>query len=129
MKIATNIAGGLLGFAFTAFSLMFFLGMMPKPEFNPDTPEAMFMGAFGTTGYLGFVKACELIGGILTAIPFTRNIGLLFLGPVLLNILAYHIFITEKVTVFDPMLIVLSLLAAFLLWAGRKKFAGLLGGS
>jgi hypothetical protein len=31
--------------------------------------------------------------------------------------------------VFDPVLIVLCLLAAFLLWAGRKKFAGLLGNS
>lgn len=130
MKIVTNIAGGLFGLAFIAFSLMFFFKMMPKMDPPPEgSAEAFFMGALASTGYLAFVKACELTGGILVAIPYTRNIGLLFLGPVLLNILAYHIFITATVTVFDPVLIGLCLLAAFLLWAGRKKFAGLLGSS
>lgn len=126
MKHAPNIAGGLLGLAFIAFSLMYFFKMMPDMPPPPEgTPAAHFMAAFGPTGYFNFVKTCELIGGILCVIPLTRNIGLLFLGPVILNILAFHAFVA-KGGLTDPPLILICLLAAYLLWSGRAKFAGLL---
>ncbi len=85
----------------------------------------MFMGALIPTGYMDFVKACELIGGILVAIPRTRNFGLLFLGPVILNILAFNLFIKKGEGLTDPPLIIICLIAAYLLWSGRKAFAGL----
>ena len=126
MKLAANIVGALLGLAFIAFSVMFLFNLVPPQPPPPEgSPVAMFMGAFATTGYMHFVKICELIGGILVAIPFTRNIGLLFLGPVILNIIAFHAFVA-KAGVTDPPLIVICLMAAFLLWAGRHQFAGLL---
>ncbi len=126
MKLANNIAGGLLGLAFVAFGGMYFLNMMPKMPPPPEgSPVAMFMGAFVPSGYLSFVKACELIGGILTAIPLTRNWGLLLLGPVIVNILAFNILIA-KGGITDPPLVIICLLAAYLLWAGRRAFAGLL---
>ena len=37
----------------------------------------MFLGAMYMTGYLAFVKVLEILGGILVAIPKTRNLGLL----------------------------------------------------
>ena len=125
MKIVANIAGALLGLMFIAFSMMFFLKMMPKNM--PPMPEhaQMFMGAVGPSGYMHFVKVCELLGGILVAIPLTRNFGLLFLGPVILNILAYHTFLSDRSGLKDPVLIVIVLLALFLLWAGRRQFAAL----
>ena len=127
MKHIPNILGGLLGLAFVAFSLMYLTGNIPD---QPDPPEgssiAMFFGAFAPTGYMHFVKVVELLGGILVAIPLTRNIGLLFLGPVILNILAFHVFITGGQGLFDPMLIIICLIAAYLLWDGRAKFFGLL---
>ena len=127
MKHIPNIAGGLLGLAFIAFSLMYFFKMMPDmPPPPAGSPQALFMGAIIPTGYMNFVKACELIGGILCAIPLARNLGLLFLGPVILNILAYHAFLTNRAGLADPVLIVICLLAVYLLWAGRKNFAGLL---
>lgn len=127
MKHLPNIAGGLLGLAFIAFSLMYFFKMMPDQPAPPEgSPIAHFFAAFMPTGYMNFVKACELIGGILCAIPLTRNIGLLFLGPVILNILAFHAFVTKGAGLTDPPLILICLLAAYLLWAGRKAFAGLL---
>jgi len=126
MKIAANIAGGLLGLAFIAFALMFFLDLMPKqPKPVAGSPAALFMGAFVPTHYLTFVKVCELIGGILVAIPFTRNFGLLVLGPILVNILAFHVFIVGMASVLDPVLIFLCLLAVFLLWTARKNFSAL----
>ena len=127
MKHVPNILGGLLGLAFVAFGLMFLLGMVPEQPAPPEgSPVALFMGAFAPTGYLHFVKVCEVIGGILVAIPLMRNLGLLILGPVIVNILAFHVFITGGQGLFDPMLIIICLIAAYLLWDARGKFLGLL---
>ena len=127
MKYAPAIAGALLGFLFAAFSLMVLLKLVPIPPPPADgSPIAHFMGAFGPTGYLTFVKVFELIGGILVAIPRTRNFGLLVLGPIIVNILAFHILITGGAGLFDPLLVLIVALAAFLLWSEREAFARLL---
>ena len=127
MKHLPNILGALLGLAFVAFSLMFLLDMVPEQPAPPEgSPVALFMGAFAPSGYLHFVKACELLGGILVAIPLTRNFGLLVLGPVILNILAFHGFITAGEGLISPILIIICLIAAYLLWDGRRRFACLL---
>ena len=83
------------------------------------------MGAGYTSGFLAFVKVLEILGGLLVAIPKTRNFGLLVLGPIIVNILAFHIFIV-KGGLFDPLLILVSALAAFLLWSERAAFGKLL---
>ena len=125
MKIASNIIGGLLGLAFIAFSLIFLLQVFPIPPQPEGTPTAHFMAALLPTGYMTFVKVLELIGGCLVAIPKTRNFGLLVLGPIILNILAFHVFIAKGEGLFVPLVIVAAP-ALFLLWAGRKAFAGLM---
>jgi hypothetical protein len=125
MKIASNIAGGFLGFIFVAISLMVLLQLAPTPPMPEGSPAALFMGAFVPTGYLTFVKIFELIGGCLVAIPKTRNFGLLVLGPIVLNILAFHVFIMKGEGLFGPPIIV-ALLSLFLLWSERKAFAGLI---
>jgi uncharacterized membrane protein YphA (DoxX/SURF4 family) len=128
MKYLPTVAGVFLGFLFVMSSVMVLFNLIPPDKMpKPPTAEAeMFMKTFGPTGYMTFVKVCELLGGILVAIPRTRNFGLLFLGPIILNILAYHIFLTNREGLRDPMLIAIVLLALYLLWNGRKKFAGLL---
>ena len=128
MKLASNIAGGLLGLLFIVFGLNFFLNFIPMPaDPSPaDAPHKLFMAALFPTGYLAFVKVMEIIGGILVAVPKTRNIGLLVLGPIVINILCFHIFLTKGATLIDPVNILIALLAVFLLWSGRKAFAGLL---
>jgi hypothetical protein len=125
MKLASNIVGGLLGLIFIAFSLMVLLNLVHMPSLPEGTPAAMFMGAFVPTGYLTFVKIFELIGGCLVAVPRTRNFGLLVLGPIILNILAFHTFIMKGEGLVGPPMLI-ALLAVFLLWSGRKAFAGLL---
>jgi len=125
MKIATNIAGGLLGLAFIAFSLMVLLNLV-HPEPPPEgSPVALFMSAFVPSGWLMMVKIFELIGGCLVAVPKTRNFGLLVLGPILINILAFHTLLAHGVGLF-PVPLFLAALALFLLWAERKAFLGLL---
>ena len=125
MKYVPNIAGILLGLLFIASSVVVLFKLVPMPALPEGTPAALFMGAFAPTGYLTFVKVCELLGGVLVAVPCSRNFGLLILGPIIVNILAFHAFINKGATLLDPTVIVVSLLALYLLWCGRRQFAGL----
>ena len=126
MKIASHIAGILLGLGFILFGSMFFLGKMPPPP-PVGTPPGDFFAAVGPTGYMSFVKVLEILGGVLVAIPLTRNLGLLVLGPIIVNILCFHVFLAKCAYIADPVLITICVLAAFLLWAERKVWSGLLG--
>ena len=126
MKLASNIAGGLLGLMFVVFGLNFFLKFIPMPPGPPEgSPPALLMGALIPTGYMAFVKVLEILGGVLVAVPKARNFGLLVLGPIIVNILCFHIFITKGATLIDPVNILISVLALFLLWSGRSAFLGL----
>ena len=126
MKHLPTVAGALLGLLFVMSAIVVLFGLAPTPALPEGTPMAMFMGAFGSTGYMTFVKVLELIGGILVAIPRTRNFGLLVLGPILVNVLAFHAFIMKGEGLFNPLLLLIVALALYLLWVGRKAFAGLL---
>jgi len=128
MKLASNIAGGLLGLLFITFGLNFFLNFIPMPaDPSPaDAPHKLFMAALFPTGYLAFVKVLEILGGALVALPKTRNIGLLILGPIVVNILAFHVFLTKGAGLEQPPVILLTVLSLFLLVSGRKAFLGLL---
>jgi putative oxidoreductase len=127
MKHLPTVAGILLSLLFLLASIPVLFNLIPPDKMpKPPTHEAeMFMVAFGTTGYLKFVKIVELIGAILVAIPKTRNFGLLALGPVIINILAYHVFLTKPADVFEPMIVAIVVLTLYLLWVGRQQFAAL----
>jgi uncharacterized membrane protein YphA (DoxX/SURF4 family) len=122
-KVIPIIAGVVLGLLFVMSGVMVLFKLAPTPTFPEGSPIALFMGAFGPTGYLTFIKVLEIIGGILTAIPRTRNLGLLILGPIIVNILAFHAFITGGSGLLQPMLLVIIALALYLLWVERKSFA------
>jgi putative oxidoreductase len=125
-KYLPTIAGILLGLCFVASSVPVLFHLVPIPKMPEGTPIAHFMEAFAPTGYMTFVKVCELTGGILVAIPRTRNLGLLVLGPIIVNIIVFHLCITSAKDLINPMLDAIIVLALYLLWAGRKRFAGLL---
>ena len=126
MKYLPAIAGILLGLLFVMSSVVVLFNLAPTPQITEGTPMAMFMGAFVPTGYMTFIKVLELVGGVLVAIPRTRNFGLLILGPIIVNIVAFHLFVTKGQGLFSPLLILIVALALYLLWVGRKSFAGLL---
>lgn len=128
MKHAPTIASALLGLAFIVFGANFFLKFIPMPaDPSPaDAPHKLFMAAMFPTGYLAFVKVLEILGGLLVAIPKTRNIGLLVLGPIVVNILAFHVFLTKGAGLTDPPILVICALSAFLLFTERKAWLGLL---
>ena len=126
MRHIPTVAGVLLGLLFLMASATYLLGFVPKMDPPPaGSLPALFMGAFAPSGYLTFVKICELIGGLLVIVPQTRNLGLLVLGPIIVNILAYQVFIMKGAMLLDPMVACIVILPLVLLWAERKAFAGL----
>ena len=129
-KYLPCIASIILGLLFLMASTMFFLNLGPKPDFPEGSPISHFMAAFGPTGYMHFIKVFELTGGLLVLIPRLRNIGLLLLGPVIVNIVAFHVLIGDPNELLNLkqmwMLYVILLCALYLLWSARRKFAGLL---
>ena len=125
MKYIPHIIAWLLGLLFIAGALFFFFG--PPPQVPPmPVPAQKFNEATMTTGFMHYVKFFELLGGILLVIPRLRNFGLLILGPIIINIVAFHTFLAGFDGPSLPILSVISLMAAYLLWVGRRQFAGLL---
>ncbi len=122
MKIATHIVAVLLGLLFLAGALFYFFGTLPPPP-PPDSLPGKFMAAFGPTGYMAFVKVCEILGGALVIVPRTRNLGLLVLGPIIINILCFHGFVAQGG--WSPVHGFITVAALFLLWSERRAFAGL----
>ncbi len=130
MRLAAIIAGGLLGIAFVASGAMVLFNLAPPPPPFPEgSAPAHFMAAFARTGYLKFVKLFEIIGGILVAVPRTRRAGLLVLGPILINIIAFHAFITAGQGLLSVPLLVLVALTLFLVWMERAAFGNFIFGT
>ncbi len=128
MNKLAAVAGILLGLLFIMASVTYFFKLVDAPPPPEGSPMAMFMGAMYPTHYLDFIKVLELIGGVLVAIPLTRRLGLLILGPIVVNILAAHIFLMGGEGLANPMLIIVVVLPLFLVYAERRAFAAYLRG-
>jgi uncharacterized membrane protein YphA (DoxX/SURF4 family) len=122
VKIATIIVRVLLGLAFTVFGLNIFLHFIPAPSPAPQGHAAAFSDALMDTGYMYVVGAFQVAGGLLLLIGRYIPLGLTLLGPVIVNILCFHIFIDRAGL---PIAVFVSALALFLLWRYRANFAGL----
>jgi putative oxidoreductase len=120
MKIATIISRSLLGLVFVVFGSNKFLHFMPMPPMSGEA--GAFMGAMFVTHYLFVVAAFEVIGGFLLLIGRYAPLGLTLVGPVVVNILAFHTFMAPSGL---PVALVVSALALFLLWSYREHFAGI----
>ncbi|HTB84092.1 MAG TPA: DoxX family protein [Candidatus Sulfotelmatobacter sp.] len=120
MKITTIIARILLGLVFVVFGANKFLHFLPNPPMQGA--GAQFMGAMFETHYLYVVATFEVTGGLLLLAGRFVPLGLTLLGPVIVNILAFHIFMDNSGL---PVALVVSALALFLLWRHRQNFAGL----
>jgi putative oxidoreductase len=120
MRIATIIVRVLLGLAFVVFGSNIFLNFMHAPPMQG--PALAFAGTMMDTGYMKVVGAFQVAGGLLLLLGRFVPLGLTLLGPVIVNILCFHIFIDRAGL---PIAIVVSVLALFLLWRYRAHFAGL----
>lgn len=125
-KYPPIIAAILLGLCFLAASIPVLFNLIKIPPMPEGTPAWHFMQAFVPTGYVKFVKMFEFTGGLVVMIQRLRNIGLLLLGPVIVNIITFNTLVGDPKQLLNPMLIIIVVCALFLLWNARKKFSGLL---
>ena len=120
MKIATIITRSLLGLPFAVMGSNEFLHLFPLPTMPGEA--GVFLNAMFVTHYLYVIAALEVIGGLLLLSGRYGPLGLTILGPVIVNILAFHTFMNPSGL---PIAVVVSALALFLLWSYREHFAGL----
>lgn len=118
MKTASTIARLLLGLIFVVFGLNFWLHFLPVPPPAEGSAAANFMFAMYGSGYLTVVKVLEVAGGLMLLSGRFVNLGLAILGPIVLNIALYHVFLVEGGYAMPAVLGVLSLVAL----AGRTEF-------
>lgn len=121
MKIVTIVARSLLGVIFVVFGLNMFAHFIPMPP-PPEGPARDFMTALFVSHHLYLVGALQVVGGILLLTGRWAPLGLTLLGPVIVNILAFHVLMSPAGR---GMAVVVSALSLFLLWRYRKNFAGL----
>jgi putative oxidoreductase len=120
MKVATIIARILLGLVFVVFGSNAFLHFIPMPPMQG--PSGAFIGAMADTGYLKVVAALQVAGGLILLMGRFVPLGLTLLGPVIVNILCFHIFMDRSGL---PLALLVAVLALFLFWRYRTNFAGL----
>ena len=121
MKIAVLIARILLGLVFLIFGLNDFFHFMPNPPIPGDA--GVMANLMFAHGWLTFHGILYTIAGILLIIGRYVPIALVILGPILVNILLFHLTLTGGVGIGPG--VVCALLEIFLIWAYWPAFAGI----
>jgi hypothetical protein len=117
MKTVILIARVLLGLIFTVFGLNGFLHFLSMPA--PPQPALAFFGALAATGYMiPLLFASQVVGGALLLLGVVP-LALVILAPVIVNIVAFHVFLAPGGL---PLAIVVAALASFLAWTHREAY-------
>ena len=119
MKYIGIISRVLLGLIFVVFGLNGFLHFIPTTQYPGVAGQ--FLGAIFTSHLYIIVFLTQIVGGLLLLANRYVPLGLLLLGPVLVNILGFHVFMV-------PTAIPLTLLTTVLwvvvyIWE-RNAFSG-----
>jgi len=121
MKITATIARIILGCVLVFFGLNIFFQFLHMPP-PPSGPAGDFARALFVSHYLYVVAALQVIGGLLCLAGRFVPLGLTLLGPVIVNILLFHILLNPAGL---PLAIIVTVLALIVLWHHRAAFAGL----
>lgn len=122
MRLIVPIARVLLGLVFVVFGLNFFFQFMPMPPMAG--PAGAFAGALFATGYMfPLIKVTEIVGGLMLVSGRFVPLGLVLLAPIIVNIAAFHVFLTPGEVGMSAVLVAIE---AFLGWSYRDSFRGLL---
>jgi putative oxidoreductase len=114
------VARIVLGLLFFAFGLIGVLNLV-KAQL-PAGDAGVFVAVLMTHGYMKFVSLLEVIAGLLLLVGRFVPLGLVILGPILVNILLYHILLEPQGVAIGAVATVLEI---FLIWAYRLSFRGL----
>jgi uncharacterized membrane protein YphA (DoxX/SURF4 family) len=121
-KKLPTVARLLLGLTFIVFGLNFFLHFLAMPP--PPAGAMALAGAMMQSGYLmQLVHAVEIVAGVLLVAGAFVPLALAVLAPVLVNIVAFHLFLAPAGLGLPLVLLVLEI---YLAWAYRDAFAPML---
>ena len=120
MKIVTIIARILLGLMFFVFGLNPFLKFLPMPQL--EGVWGQFLGALVVSHYVWVVGATQVVSGALFLIGRYVPLAIALSGPVMVNILAYHLTMQHIGT--QPAALA-TICWLFLFWRYRDSFAPL----
>jgi putative oxidoreductase len=121
MKIASTIARYLLGLIFLTFGLNGFLHFIPMPP--PTGVAAQFFGALFVSQFYVVIFLLQIVPGLLLLVNRYVPLALTILGPVIVNILCFHIFMAPAGL---PLAVVVTVLWFVTAWSVRSAFAGIL---
>ena len=121
MKIAALIARILLGLVFVVFGANGFLDFIPKGPM-PTGMAGQFLGELLQSHYALVVSAIQLAGGVLLPVNRYVALALVLLGPVIVNIFLYHLFMDRSDLVLAIVVVILWGIVAF---RHRQNFSGI----
>ena len=121
MKIASTIARYLLALIFIVFGLNGFLHFLPMKPPSSDLARQFFT-VMSASHYLSVVFALQLIAGVLFLFPRTVPLALIIAGPLIVNILLFHVLMDPGGIV--PGLVVTALWF-IIFWQFRAAFDGI----
>jgi putative oxidoreductase len=108
----------ILGLIYFLFGLNFFLHFLPTPPSTEGPAENFTTGLFQSGYFFPFLKGAEVIlGGLLLTGTFVP-LALVILMPITLNILLFHVFLTDNAI----MSIVIVALQLYLAWSYRDYY-------
>ena len=120
MKIAVVIARVLLGLAFLTFGTIGVLNLVKAQPMPGDA--GVFAAILAAHKYMTFIGLLEVIAGLLLLVGRYVPIALVLLGPILVNILLFHLLMPAPGIAAG---IVLTVIEVFLIWVYRASFKGL----
>ena len=122
MKIATVIARILLGLILLVFGLNGFLNFIPQGPI-PTGLAGQFMGALVGSHYFWVVAAVHIAAGALLLANRFVPLALTLFGPVLVNIICFHVFLYPAGV---APAVVVTVLWLIVFYANRQHFSGIL---
>jgi uncharacterized membrane protein YphA (DoxX/SURF4 family) len=120
MKIVVIVARILLGFVFAASGIVSLLKLGKMSGMPVDATT--FMTLMVAHNYTVFIAVIMLIGGLLLLVGRFVPVGLVLLGPILVNILLFHFLFQVQGSITG---VVCTVLEIFLIWVYRSSFRGI----
>ncbi len=121
MKIAALVARILLGLVFVIFGLNGIHPFMPMGPM-PGGAAGQFVGALIQSHYTLIVAFLQVIGGALLLANRYVTLGLVILGPVIVNIFLFHALMEPKGL---PLAVIVVLLWFILAYHARRNLSGI----
>ena len=121
MKILTLIARLLLGLMFFVLGLNGFLNFLSMGPM-PSGLAGQFIGALVMSHYFWVVAALQVAGGALLLVNRFVPLALVLLGPVIVNIICYHVFLNHSGA---GLAAVVTILWLTVFYGKRQYFSGI----